>query len=61
MVAIMVGAGLLGVLVGLALDNLLGTRPWLLLAGALIGLSVGLLLMVRTGLSFARSEGRQRR
>ncbi len=60
MVALMVGAGLFGTLVGLGLDNLLGTGPWLLLVGALVGVSVGLFLLVRSGLSYAKREQRQR-
>jgi F0F1-type ATP synthase assembly protein I len=40
--SLMTGAVLLGVLGGRWLDDRLGTQPWLLLTGALIGVGVGL-------------------
>jgi len=56
LVAVMVGVGALGTGVGYFLDWRLGTRPWLLLVGAVAGLGTGLFLMLRSALAYARRE-----
>lgn len=47
---------LLGVLAGERLDRWLGTKPWLLVAGALLGIAVGFYGFFRSVLP--RREGR---
>jgi F0F1-type ATP synthase assembly protein I len=38
---------LLGILVGYWLDGKLGTRPWIVIAGAVLGMTAGLIGFVR--------------
>jgi len=47
-------------LVGWWLDGRLGTRPWLLVAGALVGLALGLYSFLRTVLRLAAAEPKMR-
>ena len=56
LVAVMVGVGALGTVAGYLLDSRLGTRPWLLLVGAVAGLGTGLFLMLRFALAYIRRE-----
>ena len=56
LVAVLVGVGALGTGVGYFLDWRLGTRPWLLMAGATVGLGAGLFFMLRSALAYSRRE-----
>jgi F0F1-type ATP synthase assembly protein I len=44
----------LGALLGWWLDNRFGTTPWLLLAGALLGVSAGMYAFIRAALAMNR-------
>jgi len=59
MVALIVGLGLLGLLIGRLLDTLFGTAPGLLFICSIVGLGVGLFLALRSALSFARQNARR--
>ena len=60
MVALLVGSGILGIVVGFLLDRFLGTQPWLMVTGAIVGFSLGMFLMLRSALGFARRSQRRR-
>ncbi|HEY3450040.1 MAG TPA: AtpZ/AtpI family protein [Myxococcales bacterium] len=56
MVALLVGLGVVGVLGGYLLDSRLGTQPWLLLSGAVLGLGAGLFLALRSAIVFSKRQ-----
>ncbi|MDR0966932.1 MAG: AtpZ/AtpI family protein [Myxococcales bacterium] len=56
----LVAAVLLPTLLGLWLDQKLGTGPWLLLVGILLGIAVGLFGFIRTALATEKSQGNGR-
>ena len=49
-------ATLIGAVMGYALDNYLGTRPWLLLVGVLLGGAAGCLTVYRTVTNLSTDE-----
>jgi ATP synthase protein I len=50
----LVGGAVVGVLGGYLLDGWLGTRPWLLVALSLVGISVGFYAFIRAMLQLAK-------
>ena len=53
----LVASILLPTLIGWWLDGKFGTRPWLMLAGAIVGIAVGLFGFIRTALASGRASG----
>jgi len=54
---LMTGSAALGTLSGYFLDRRLGTRPWLLVAGALLGIGAGFYAFIRAVMGI--DKGRQ--
>ena len=53
----LVGATALGALFGWWLDKKLGTTPWLLLCGALLGAAAGMMAFIRAALEISKRHG----
>ena len=53
----LVASILLPTLIGWWLDGKFGARPWLMLAGAIVGIAVGLFGFIRTALASGRASG----
>jgi F0F1-type ATP synthase assembly protein I len=51
----MAGAACLGALAGWFLDSKLGTAPWLLVAGSLLGSTAGLAIFIRAAMRMSKS------
>ncbi len=50
----LVGGAVVGVLGGYLLDGWLGTRPWLLVALSLVGISVGFYAFIKTMMQLSK-------
>lgn len=53
----LVGSAGLGTLGGYWLDKKLGTEPWLLVAGAVLGMTAGMVAFIRVAMTSGRRSG----